>query len=292
RPFAEWNDRFRNAARGFWRGDPGAVPELASRLSGSSDIFGQRGPLASVNFITAHDGFTLQDVVSYAEKHNWANGEQNADGNSENYSWNAGVEGPTDDPAICELRFRQKRNLIATLLFSLGAPMLTGCDELGRSQGGNNNAYCQDNETSWVDWKLNAGNEAFLRFVQRTLQLRARHSSFRRTEFYQGVESGPRGLKDIIWLRPDGIEMTAEDWRNPQLQGFACAFGRDDDGGGRRYALGFNPGMDAMRFILPEREGGPWQSLLDTSDPEGGAEVEIPAGGSWTMAAHSLALFA
>jgi glycogen operon protein len=292
RPFAEWNDRFRNAARRFWRGDPGIIPELASRLTGSSDVMGGRGAEASINFVTAHDGFTLQDIVSYSEKHNWANGERNADGNSENYSWNGGIEGPSEDPAIRDLRLRQKRNLMATLLFSLGVPMLTAGDELGRSQGGNNNAYCQDNETSWINWTLDAEGEAFLGFVQRALALRAEHPPFRRTQFYRGIESGVRGLKDIVWLRPDGTEMAAEDWRNPGLRAFACAFGGDEDSDGRRYALALNAGTEAMRFALPEREGGPWDSLLDTSEARGGGGMGIAAGASWTMAAHSFALFA
>src|SRR5205814_1123321 len=155
-----------------------------------------RGPLAGINFVAAHDGFTLQDTVSYAEKHNWANGEENADGSNENFSWNCGLEGESGDPAIRALRLRQKRNLVATLLFSLGVPMLAAGDELGRSQGGNNNAYCQDNETSWVNWNLNREDEAFFTFVRRAVWLRASHPDFRRSRFYEGVVEGHRGLKD------------------------------------------------------------------------------------------------
>src|SRR4029079_9836011 len=158
-PFAEWNDRYRNAARRFWRGDAAMVPELVRRFAGSSDDFGARSPLASINFVSAHDGFTLADLVSYAQKHNWANGEQNLDGTSENFSWNCGVEGPSDDPNIRALRLRAPRNLIATVLLSLGVPMFTAGDEFGRSQRGNNNAYCQDNETSWIDWTIKGDEE-------------------------------------------------------------------------------------------------------------------------------------
>src|SRR5258705_3441925 len=164
-PFAEWNDQFRDGVRRFLRGDRGCVPELARRLTGSADVMASRGPLAGINFVTAHDGFTLQDTVSYAEKHNWANGEKNADGSNDNFSWNCGVEGETDDPATRVLRLRQKRNLVVTLLFSLGIPMLTAGDELGRSQGGNNNAYCQDNETSWIGWGLLSPDDEFHSFV-------------------------------------------------------------------------------------------------------------------------------
>jgi isoamylase len=214
-PFAEWNDKFRDGARRFWRGDRGATPELARRLSGSADIMASRGPLASVNFVTTHDGFTLEDTVSYAQKHNWANGEGNADGSNENFSWNCGVEGQSDDPAICALRLRQKRNLIATLFLSLGVPMLTAGDELSRTQAGNNNAYCQDNETSWIDWTLGRTDSDFLAFVRRAILLRRGHPDLRRSTFYRGVEEGSRGLKDIAWLRPDGQEMEIRDWENP-----------------------------------------------------------------------------
>jgi len=292
KPFAEWNDLFRNAARRFWRGGPGAAPELARRLTGSSDVFASRGPLASVNFVTAHDGFTLEDTVSYAEKHNWANGEENADGSNENYSWNFGVEGPADDPAIRDLRFRQKRNLIATLLLSLGVPMLTAGDELGRSQKGNNNAYCQDNEISWVNWSLDADDDVFLLFIKRALSLRARHGVFRRATFFHGREEGPRHLKDIVWLEPNGREMTPAHWEDPGLLVFGCAFGGTDGASGlRRYILAFNAGPDFVHFALPEREGGPWQRLLDTSEADGGMEIEIPAGAGWVVPANALALF-
>jgi len=289
-PFAEWNDRFRDTARRFWRGDSGAHAELASRLTGSSDIMRSRGPLASVNYVTAHDGFTLEDTVSYAEKHNWANGEQNADGSNENYSWNCGIEGPTGDPAIRELRFRHKRNLVATLLFSLGVPMLSGGDELGRSQKGNNNAYCQDSEISWVDWKVNADDDAFLGFVRRLLSLRAGHAVFRREKFYRGLAEGPRNLKDIIWLHPDGGELRAEAWGNPGIRTFGCAFGAGDESAAR-YLLALNADAASVDFVLPKSEGGPWKRLLDTSEADGGAEVDAELGAVWPLGPRSLLLF-
>jgi glycogen operon protein len=292
-PFAEWNDRFRDGVRRFWRGDRGATPELARRLTGSADIMGSRGPLAGINFVTTHDGFTLRDTVSYAEKYNWANGEENTDGNNDNFGWNCGVEGKSDDPAIGALRLRQKRNLVATLLFSLGVPMLTAGDELGRSQGGNNNAYCQDNETSWTDWKLGREDDIFLSFVRRVVLLRASHADFRRITFYRGVEEGPRGLKDIVWLRPDGREMEVLDWENPMARTFGCAFGgTGGNGGDIRYVLALNAGTEAIPFALPEREGGPWKRLLDSSESDGGAEISVAAGAVWTLPPHSLALFA
>ncbi len=296
-PFAEWNDRFRDGVRRFWRGDRGCTPELARRLTGSADLMASRGPLAGVNFITAHDGFTLQDVVSYAEKHNWANGEKNADGSSDNFSWNCGEEGVTVDPAILALRLRQKRNLVATLLFSLGIPMLTAGDELGRSQDGNNNAYCQDNETSWIGWKLGGGgggeDDEFLAFVRRVVSLRAGDADFRRATFYRGVEEGPRRLKDIAWLRPDGREMEVLDWEDPMRHSFGCAFGGTGEGdAGIRHLLAFNAGTETIPFALPEREGGPWKRLLDSFEPDGGAEISVAAGAVWMVQAHSLVLFA
>jgi isoamylase len=292
-PFAEWNDRFRDGVRRFWRGDRGSVAELARRLTGSADFMGSRGPLASISFVTTHDGFTLQDIVSYATKHNWTNGEGNADGGNENFSWNCGVEGESGDPEIRTLRLRQKRNLIATLLLSLGVPMLTAGDELGRSQTGNNNAYCQDNETSWIDWNLGREDDIFLAFVRRVVLLRASHLDFRRSTFYRGVEEGLHRLKDIAWLRPDGREMEIWDWENPQTCSFGCALGGTDASGAHiRYVLALNAGTEAIPFVLPEREGGPWKRLLDSFEPDGGVEISVAAGAVWALPAHSLVLFA
>jgi isoamylase len=289
-PFAEWNDRFRDTARRFWRGDPGAHAELATRITGSSDIMAGRGPFASINYITAHDGFTLEDMVSYAEKYNWANGEANTDGTNENYSWNCGIEGPTRNPAIRELRFRQKRNLAATLFFSLGVPMLDGGDELGRSQKGNNNAYCQDNEISWFDWTLDADDEEFLRFLRHAISLRARHPVFRRAAFYSGEPAGLRNLEDIIWILPDGRELRSQDWVDSNIRSFGCAFGASD-ASTARYLLGLNAGSASIDFILPKSEGGPWKRLMDTSEADGGAEIDAEPGAAWPLAAHALVLF-
>jgi len=293
KPFTEWNDLYRNAARRFWRGDAGMVPEMVRRFAGSSDDFGTRGPLAGINFITAHDGFTLADLVSYSHKHNWANGENNFDGMNENFSWNYGVEGPSDDPKIQELRLRAKRNLIATLLLSLGVPMLTAGDELGRSQVGNNNAYSQDNETSWIDWQLEPDDEVFLRFVEKTIALRKAHAVFRRSKFFHGHPEGPLGRKDVAWLHPTGAEITRADWQDPDLRAFAAAFGgTDPEDGTGRYFLAFNPTPMTLSFVLPDREGGPWRRLLDTAYADGGEPIPIARGADIEVAGSTLILLA
>jgi len=220
--WSEWNDRYRDTVRRFWRGDGGLIGEVAQRITGSADLFHRRGrrPHASINFITAHDGFTLQDLVSYNEKHNEANGEDNRDGVNENYSWNCGVEGETDDPAIIELRERQKRNMLATLLLSLGTPMLLAGDELGNTQGGNNNPYCQDNEIGWVDWPKpgEAGKWALFDFVRVLVALRKKYRLARGSRFLKGQPAQDGEHKDVTWLRPDGQEMTDADWRYPEAR--------------------------------------------------------------------------
>src|SRR5947208_4358825 len=216
--WAEWNGQYRDVVRRFWRGNKGLVADLASRRTGSSDIFGYRGrrPWASINFITVHDGFTLQDLVSYSNKHNEVNGEDNRDGTDANYSCNYGVEGPSNDPQIAALRDRQKRNLLATLLLSLGVPMLLAGDEIGRTQRGNNNAYCQDNEISWFDWEhIRPADEDLGRFVRYLIHLRRDHRVFSRPRFLRGEVLSEAGVKDITWVTPSGKEATAEDWNNP-----------------------------------------------------------------------------
>ncbi len=212
--WAEWNDQYRDVMRAYWKGDPGLIGDFARRLTGSSDLYnpGGRGPHASVNFITAHDGFTLHDLVSYDTKHNEANGEDNRDGTDRNLSWNCGVEGPSDDPQIVALRQRQSRNMLATLLLSQGLPMLTAGDEIGRTQRGNNNAYCQDNKTSWLEWDLDAKQLSLFQFVSRVIALRRRHPVFRRRKFFQGRTPLESGSHDLIWLVPDGAESTADEW--------------------------------------------------------------------------------
>jgi glycogen operon protein len=292
RPFAEWNDRFRDGVRRFWRGDPGAIAELATRLTGSSDLMAGRGPLASVNYVAAHDGFTLHDLVSYERKHNWANGEGDADGTDSNFSWNCGVEGPSEDSSVRALRFRYKRSLVATLLLSLGVPMLCAGDELGRSQRGNNNAYCQDNETSWIDWEtLGADDEVFLAFVRRTIALRRDHGALRRAIFFSGQPRSLAERKDIVWLRPDGEEIGASDWKDATRRILGCAF-EGDGRTARRYALLLNGGPDPIAFVLPRALGGPWQCLLDTSVEDGSPGTCAGVGAVWPLAAHSLVLLA
>jgi isoamylase len=219
--WAEWNGKYRDAIRRYCKGDGGQVAELAYRLSGSSDLYEMSGrrPFASINFITAHDGFSLQDLVSYNEKHNEANGENNQDGHNDNLSWNCGAEGPTEDQDVLELRRRQKRNMLATLLLSQGVPMLCGGDEIGRTQLGNNNAYCQDNEISWHDWDLSRENRTLLAFVRRLIALRQDHPVFRRRRFFQGRRIHGSDIKDIVWLHSDGKEMDEADWNSGALEG-------------------------------------------------------------------------
>jgi glycogen operon protein len=217
--WSEWNDKYRNTVRAYWKGDSGQIGEIAARVAGSGDIFERsgRGPGASVNYVTAHDGFTLQDLVSYQAKHNEANHEGNRDGSNDNRSWNCGVEGPTQDAAIISLREKQKRNLLATLFLSRGVPMLLAGDELGRTQQGSNNAYCQDSELSWIDWGLDAGGRELLDFTARLARLRRAHAAFRKRSYE----------KDIVWLTPHGGEMTEADWRLPFARCLGALFGRD-----------------------------------------------------------------
>jgi isoamylase len=291
-PFAEWNDRFRDTVRRFWRGDRGQIADLATCLTGSSDQLAGRGPLASINYVTAHDGFTLHDLVSYERKHNLANGENNTDGTDQNFSWNCGVEGPSENADVRALRFQQKRNLVATLLLSLGVPMLAAGDELGRSQSGNNNAYCQDNETSWIDWSpLDDDASEFLRFVQRIIRLRRGHAALRRDRFFTGEGATPDARKDIVWLRFDGKKMRVEDWINAELRHLGCVF-EGTDAGGQRYALMLNAEATPIRFTLPKVQGGPWQCLLDTSAEDGLNDTKLLAGAAWTLAPRCLVLFA
>jgi glycogen operon protein len=275
--WSEWNGKYRDCMRDYWRGQEAGVAEFAYRLTGSSDLYGDdRRPGASINFITAHDGFTLADLVSYNEKHNEANGEDNGDGESNNRSWNCGAEGPTDDPAINALRARQQRNFLATLFLSQGVPMLVGGDEMGRTQGGNNNAYCQDNEISWFDWSLRDDNLALLGFTRRLLDFRRAHPVLRRRRWFQGRALRGTDAKDIAWLNPDGDEMSQDDWD----AGFAKSLGVFLDGEQIPYAgphgerivddclmLLFNAHYEALDFRLPVGPyGDSWSVVLDTRD--------------------------
>jgi isoamylase len=289
-PWAEWNGQYRDAVRDYWRGRPGALPEFTSRLAGSSQTFQGSGrrPAASVNYVTCHDGFTLQDLVSYERKHNEANGEGGRDGSDDNRSWNCGVEGPAGNPEITRLRARQKRNFLISLLFSQGLPMLLAGDELGRTQGGNNNAYCQDNEISWLDWELSPDERELLEFVRVAIGLRRAHRVFRRRAFFRGRPAGapPGGPADVVWFTPSGQEMTEPDWHAPGgdciavfLDGGDVASGPDPDaetGAGPAahgsFLLLFNPRGEPVTFSLPDaRFAAGWEVVLDTALPPGGA---------------------
>ena len=271
--WSEWNGKYRDSVRDFWRGEP-SLGEFAARLTGSSDLYQDDGrkPLASVNFVTAHDGFTLSDLVSYNEKHNEANGEDNNDGESHNRSWNSGAEGPTEDPAVLQLRARQQRNFLATMLTSQGVPMIVYGDELGRTQGGNNNGYCQDNEISWIDWsKADAGLAHFVRTVA---ELRAEHPVFRRRKFFDGGKDA-NGLADVAWLRPDASEMTDGDWGNGYGKAVMVFLNGDAiPGHGPRgekivdcsFLMLLNAGGEDLRFTLPgKRYGAGWSGRVDTA---------------------------
>ncbi len=276
--WTEWNGQYRDTMRDYWRGEPSTLDEFASRLTGSSDLYEHTGrrPVASINFVTCHDGFTLTDLVSYNEKHNNDNGEDNRDGESHNRSWNCGVEGPTEDRWIGELRARQRRNLLATLFLSQGVPMLSHGDELGRTQGGNNNAYCQDSDVSWVDWS--AVDEQLLDFVRRLGKLRGEHPVFRRRRFFDGkpVEGG---LPDIAWFHPDATPMTPEAWQADAARSLTVFLNGDGiPGRGPRgepvtddsFLLCFNADRDPVGFTLPGADyGGKWRTEIDTAAPDG-----------------------
>jgi glycogen operon protein len=265
--------------RHFGRGEPASLGEFASRFTGSSDLYEADGrrPLASINFVTAHDGFTLADLVSYNDKHNQANGEDNRDGDSHNRSWNHGVEGPTDDGAVLVLRERQKRNFLATLLLSQGVPMLAHGDELGRTQAGNNNVYAQDNELSWIDWDAARDHEVLTEFTARLVALRRAHPVFRRQRFFQSRPIHGSSLEDIAWLRPDGQQMTDDDWNGGHAQSLAIFLNGhgipDRDQVGERvvddsFLLLINAYHEDVTFVLPPAAyGASWEVVVDTADP-------------------------
>jgi len=301
--WVEWNDRYRDAVRAYWKGDGGLIGELAFRLTGSSDLYASSGrrPYASVNFVTAHDGFTLQDLVSYNEKHNEANGEESRDGNNNNLSWNCGADGPTKDPAINALRARQKRNFLATLLLSQGVPMLLAGDAIARTQRGNNNAYCQDNEISWVNWDLSFEDLRLFAFVQRVIALRKAHPVFRRRSFFQGHNIKGTGTKDILWLTPNGEELSDEEWQHSFarcLGLFLSGEGLDErDRQGRpvtdsSFLLLLNAHNDAIPFRLPAiGSGTEWLLLIDTHrDRFPGRDERVSPGTEFALQGRSLAL--
>jgi len=299
--WSEWNGRYRDTVRDFWRGSPATMAEFASRLTGSSDLYGFRGrrPFASVNFVTAHDGFTLTDLVSYGEKHNEANGEENRDGESHNRSWNCGVEGPTDDIEVLALREQQKRNFLATMFLSQGVPMLLHGDELGRTQGGNNNAYCQDNLVSWVDWTAAKEHWSLESFTAAVSRLRREHPVFRRRRFFQGAPvRRTDDLCDIAWFTPGGEEMSGQDWnvaRTSSLGVFLNGQGiPDHDARGEpvvddSFLLLFNAHADGVSFTLPSPEyADGWEVVLDTAAPLVAHEEVTKAGATLEVESRSL----
>jgi glycogen operon protein len=297
--WAEWNDQFRDRVRDFWRGES-AASELAPRLFGSADLFDELGrkPYASVNFVTSHDGFTLHDLVSYNERHNEANGEGNRDGHDHNRSWNCGAEGPTDDPLVNTLRRRQMRNFLATLLLSQGTPMLLAGDEFARTQGGNNNAYCQDNEISWVDWSLAEKNAAQVEFVRQLTHLRRKYPILRRSRFLTAHENPNIGLKEITWINASGAEMTEEQWSDAGMQCFGMLLdGRAQPTGLRQRGvdatllLVCNAHHDVVNFTLPGYAGDHrWQLLIDTNVEESLERTAFAEGDVYAVTARSLLL--
>jgi isoamylase len=295
--WTEWNGKYRDTVRDFWRGEPSTLGEFASRITGSSDLYQEDGrhPIASINFVVAHDGFTLRDLVSYNEKHNEANGEGNQDGESHNRSWNCGVEGETTDEAILALRARQERNFITTMMLSQGVPMLAHGDEFGRTQGGNNNVYCQDNDIAWMDWKLDPGQQELLSFTQRVVALRHDHPVFRRRRFFTGAASqgGQSEVGDIAWFTPAGTPMDEKDWQQSYARAVTVFLNGErllaPDKRGRKmiddsFLIFFNAHYEDLEFTLPPAEYGEWWTvLIDTADDDGG-----PADGGDTYAPGEL----
>jgi isoamylase len=305
--WSEWNGKYRDTARDFWRGLPATLPEFASRLTGSSDLYetSARRPVASVNFVTCHDGFTLRDLVSYDRKHNDANGDQGRDGSDDNRSWNCGTEGPSDDPAVNELRARQARNFLVTLFCSQGVPMLLAGDEMSRTQQGNNNAYCQDNELSWVDWEQAGKQQDLIDFTCALSELRRAHPVFRRRRFFSGkaapASGGHAGLQDIVWLTPAGRAMTDGDWQAGYARSLAVFLNGDaitepdprgDTVRDRSFLLLFNAHRGPMIFTLPDsRYGAVWEVVVDTATAPAAAAPGLTtaaAGGRVELAARSI----
>jgi isoamylase len=300
--WTEWNGKYRDTVRRFWKGDPGVVSELATRLCGSSDLYEHSGrrPYASINFVTCHDGFTLCDLVSYNERHNVPNGEENRDGIDNNLSWNHGAEGPTDDPAIVALRERQARNFLAFLLLSQGVPMLCAGDELDRTQQGNNNAYCHDSEVSWLDWDLDERQQALLSFTRQLIRFRAEHPNLRRRKFFQDRQIRGTAEKDVMWLQPDGGEMTDEEWRSDQVRALGIRLSGEhldmvDESGTRLTDLALlillNAHFEAVSFFLPPHDRSiRWARVFDTTDPQAGP-ADWTGDDAYELAQRSLAVF-
>jgi glycogen operon protein len=300
--WTEWNGRYRDCVRRFWRGDGDTLSELASRLAGSADLYAHSGrrPYASINFITSHDGYTLADLVSYEQKHNEANGEDNRDGDNHNLSWNGGVEGPTDDPAIRALRRRQMRNFLATLFLSQGVPMISGGDEMARTQHGNNNPYCQDNEISWTPWQLSAEDQAFFDFTCRATRLMRSYAVLRRRKFFQGRQLRGSEVRDIMWLTPNGQEMGEAEWHADHVRCLGVRLAGDamdeiDEEGrpivGDTLLYLLNAAPTAVPFRLPDFQGGSrWECLIDTFDESQQGRV-FNGGGDYPLADRSVSVF-
>ncbi len=300
--WAEWNDKFRDEIRSFWKGDEGKTPALAARMSASADMFNKRGrkPWSTVNFITAHDGFTLNDTVSYNDKHNDDNGEDGRDGHSNNLSWNHGVEGETDDADINKDRRRSQLNMLATLILSQGTPMLLAGDEFGRTQGGNNNAYCQDNEISWVNWDITEAGQTQLDFVKRLTRLRHKYPILRRGRFFTGHEIEDAGVKDVTWINASGAEMEDKDWGDPRMKCFgmlidgrAQATGIRKPGSDTTMLLVMNAHHDMVTFTLPDcTNGKAWELVLDTNVPERDDAQSFAIGETYDVTCRSFLVFA
>jgi glycogen operon protein len=311
--WAEWNGKYRDSVRRYWKGDDGQLAELGYRLTGSSDLYQRDGrrPSASINFVVAHDGFTLNDLVSYNEKHNEANGEDNRDGANDNYSWNHGVEGPTDDPKIIELREREKRNFLVTMMLSQGVPMLCIGDEVCRTQGGNNNAYCQDDEISWMHWDVDDRKKAMLDFTSKLIALRRAHPNFYRRKFFQDRSISPSSaqkrhfdgveVQDIEWFRPDGHQMTEEEWTAGWVRSLGMRLsGRTIDDVDRygeplrddTFLLCLNPHHEHIQFFLPPCSCGcNWEVILDTKNLTFNDPVAIDSKQPFDIVKHSCVLF-
>jgi isoamylase len=299
--WTEWNGKYRDAMRAFWKGEDRGVAELATRIAGSNDLYERSGrrPYASINFITAHDGFTLNDLVSYNDKHNEANGEHNNDGESHNLSWNCGAEGPTDDPAILKLRAQQKRNLMASLLLSVGVPMISGGDEMGRTQQGNNNAYCQDSELSWTHWNLSPEDEEFLEFTRRLVHFRREQPVLTRRRYFQGRPIRGADVKDIYWVDPSGREMADEAWNAPFVRSLGVlavgnALDEVDERGrqvtGDTLLILLNAHYEEVPFTLPKVKGRSWLRVIDTIEARV-PEQRFAGGAKYPLQGRSLALF-
>jgi isoamylase len=305
--WSEWNGKYRDNVRKFWKGDPGQIAELAYRLSGSSDLYrlSGRGPTGSINFVTAHDGFTLRDLVTYNDKHNEANGENSQDGANDNNSWNSGVEGPSEDPAIAELRTRRQRSFLATLFLSQGVPMLLGGDEIGRTQQGNNNAYCHDNEISWFDWNLNDQQRSLFEFTRGLIALRKEHPVLRRRRFFEGLFLPGADIKDLTWFKLDGTEIVDEHWADPETRSMAMRLAgeaideREPEGGrisDETLLVLLNTYHERLKFTLPEAGGAEecqWELLLDTEQaaPPAPSGKLQEVGSTYALVGRGLAVF-